>query len=654
MLIVACSVEPYEFLGPIPIAVLGAHSHLLVQPPSLTILRPYTLKSQTTNAMAAYHSNVIPEGFSIYQPMLGAPLQFFPAMGSEELDDMLNAYLPGPASLQEKRATVSLDFLEYAMNTGQTFKFYILPERTSSFSGFPTPASGSASGSPTWASPSVSSLQPSPVASDWDWSSISELDASQGSASERSSRKASSSSSRRRTNADFSHMPGMKILTKDGVDVTNSAARGSKTKEQRDHAHLMRIIKACESCKKKKIRCDPSHKKRGVTSSTTTQGQAPLSSTRAQKKATARPVPQHCIPAPPAVPTPLPRPGGLDELEKDLFTELDTFDPALFPELEIPDFEMFENGSSSDGSWDDMILYNSEDSLRQSPEDMDLVTSRDRILRTLDDGIIRTRQDGVFATSEDVVLREADCSLLQTPAGTGIDTGEERILRTLGEGVLERTHGRTIVQSSDTIVQSTEDQELQTSEGGVFRTSDGLILQTSEHVVLQQPSVNGGSSSDDVVLQTLSGDAILQSNGDTSLQTRVEIDAMASGDALLSSGDNVLRSAGDEVQQTSEDTILQSPEEETLHTSQEREKFRSARGHRSQLCSQSVGSMSSRLPGLDFWSTRVLGSSSSLSASKLGKTALGNVSKRISSSLFSPHFLIPLAACAAVQLFSRC
>jgi hypothetical protein len=56
----------------------------------------------------------------------------------------------------------------------------------------------------------------------------------------------------------------MKILTKDGQDVTNTASRGSKTKEQRDHAHLMRIIKACESCRRKKIRCDPSHKKRGA------------------------------------------------------------------------------------------------------------------------------------------------------------------------------------------------------------------------------------------------------------------------------------------------------------------------------------------------------------------------------------------------------
>jgi len=49
-------------------------------------------------------------------------------------------------------------------------------------------------------------------------------------------------------------LPGFSIMTKDGVDVTNSAGRGTKTKEQREHAHLMRIMKACEDCKRKKVR----------------------------------------------------------------------------------------------------------------------------------------------------------------------------------------------------------------------------------------------------------------------------------------------------------------------------------------------------------------------------------------------------------------
>lgn len=49
-------------------------------------------------------------------------------------------------------------------------------------------------------------------------------------------------------------LPGFSIMTKDGIDVTSSAGRGTKTKEQREHAHLMRQLKACADCKRKKIR----------------------------------------------------------------------------------------------------------------------------------------------------------------------------------------------------------------------------------------------------------------------------------------------------------------------------------------------------------------------------------------------------------------
>ncbi|KAK5999041.1 hypothetical protein PT974_01428 [Cladobotryum mycophilum] len=198
-----------------------------------------------------YSSNAsLPQGFSVYQPTLGMQLQFFPALGSQELDDMMNAYVPGPASIKEKRASISLDFLEHAQMTGQTFKFYPVY-----------------SPSPVAASPvtSVSSFNVSPVNSTWDFSHISGSASvsSRSSTQSRKHSKANSSASRQPT-ADFSHIPGMKIMTKEGLDVTNSASRGSKTKEQRDHAHLMRIIKACDSCRRKKVRCDPSHKKRSA------------------------------------------------------------------------------------------------------------------------------------------------------------------------------------------------------------------------------------------------------------------------------------------------------------------------------------------------------------------------------------------------------
>nr|CEG05128.1 unnamed protein product [Fusarium clavum] len=196
----------------------------------------------------ATDSNTLPQGFSVYQPALGAQLQFFPAIGTRELDELVNAYIPGPASTQEKRATISLNYLEYAHLTGQTYKFYPVYTLSASVE------------SPVGASPlqdsGYGSFNTSPVTSNWDWTHVNTA----------SSRRSSPKSTASQQPTDFSNLPGMKIMTKDGRDVTNSASRGSKTKEQRDHAHLMRIIKACESCKKKKIRCDPSHKKRGVSS----------------------------------------------------------------------------------------------------------------------------------------------------------------------------------------------------------------------------------------------------------------------------------------------------------------------------------------------------------------------------------------------------
>lgn len=209
---------------------------------------PFQVTSNGNFVLAmASNTNTLPQGFSVFQPTLGAQLQFFPAIGTRELDEMINAYMPGPASNQEKRASIALDYFEYAHLTGQTFKFYPI------YSAADSPATAS----PLQDSGYGSSFNTSPATSTWDWSNV-----NTSSSSRRSSPKSTSSPQA----TDFSNLPGMKIMTKDGRDVTNSASRGSKTKEQRDHAHLMRIIKACDSCKKKKIRCDPSHKKRGVSS----------------------------------------------------------------------------------------------------------------------------------------------------------------------------------------------------------------------------------------------------------------------------------------------------------------------------------------------------------------------------------------------------
>lgn len=126
------------------------------------------------------------------------------------------------------------------------------------------PSSGSTATSPavSMVDSGYASNFTSPIMSESQWTQAST------SSAENTSRKPSSKKAGR-TN-DFSHLPGMKILTRDGRDVTNSASRGCKTKEQRDHAHLMRIIKACDSCRRKKIRCDPSHKRSTGSSSSKT------------------------------------------------------------------------------------------------------------------------------------------------------------------------------------------------------------------------------------------------------------------------------------------------------------------------------------------------------------------------------------------------
>ncbi|TQN71405.1 hypothetical protein CSHISOI_03906 [Colletotrichum shisoi] len=225
------------------------------------------------------HNNAAtaPRGFSISQPFLGAALQFYPEMGTQQLDELIHAYVSGSASILEKRATVSMDFFAYSQLTGETFKYYAVASQSLSST------TSSAESSPTQDS-SYSSNFVSPVISDWSWSQPTPSSASVSTPASvthettlpKSSKKAGSSAAKSQA-SDFSHLPGMKIMTKDGRDVTKSASRGCKTKEQRDHAHLMRIIKACDACKKKKVRCDPSHKKRTAAQSQgTSTGHAPM------------------------------------------------------------------------------------------------------------------------------------------------------------------------------------------------------------------------------------------------------------------------------------------------------------------------------------------------------------------------------------------
>ncbi|KAI1101444.1 hypothetical protein F4804DRAFT_315970 [Jackrogersella minutella] len=186
-------------------------------------------------------------GFSVHQPAIGAPLQFFPAMGSKQLDEMINTYITGNASIADKRAAVAMEFFDHSMATGELFKFFMV---------YPSLDSATESPTSSMLDSGYGSNFTSPVMSENQWTQASSTPLlSSGSKNQKPSTKRSALSN------DFSHLPGMKIITKDGRDVTNMTSRGCKTKEQRDHAHLMRIIKACDSCRRKKVRCDPSHKR---------------------------------------------------------------------------------------------------------------------------------------------------------------------------------------------------------------------------------------------------------------------------------------------------------------------------------------------------------------------------------------------------------
>jgi hypothetical protein len=107
--------------------------------------------------MAASHLS----SFTISQPFLGAPLQFTPALGTPELDALVDAFVSGSASRKDKLSDVTLDFFNHAtvdLNTGALVRRYevLLPwmyeesPTVSQSSGFspplftPSPASSAA------------------------------------------------------------------------------------------------------------------------------------------------------------------------------------------------------------------------------------------------------------------------------------------------------------------------------------------------------------------------------------------------------------------------------------------------------------------------------------------------------------------------------
>lgn len=170
--------------------------------------------------------------FSITQSALGSPLEFEPALGSQELDDLINNYITDNATTQQKRARVVLEFLNsidaYSYQHPVCLHYYAPLSISSQL-----PSRQSSTMPSTHKTTKIESANPS---------------------------KTPSSLKRVRQEPSFGEtssakrLPGFSILTRDGVDITEYASRGPKTKEQRDHAALMRKLKACAACKRSKQR----------------------------------------------------------------------------------------------------------------------------------------------------------------------------------------------------------------------------------------------------------------------------------------------------------------------------------------------------------------------------------------------------------------
>lgn len=170
--------------------------------------------------------------FSITQSALGSPLEFEPALGSQELDDLINNYIAGSATTQQKRARVVLEFLNsidaYSYQHPVCLHYY----------------------APLSISSQLLSRQPSVVPSAHKHTKIESANAPKSSHSLKRVRQEPSLED----TSSAKRLPGFSILTRDGVDITEYASRGPKTKEQRDHAALMRKLKACTACKRSKQR----------------------------------------------------------------------------------------------------------------------------------------------------------------------------------------------------------------------------------------------------------------------------------------------------------------------------------------------------------------------------------------------------------------
>ncbi|OBT82591.1 hypothetical protein VE02_08993 [Pseudogymnoascus sp. 03VT05] len=203
--------------------------------------------------------------FTITQLELGSPLIWEPAVGTAEHDRLVDAYIPGPANLQQKRATIALDFFDTAAASTMPAPFcrtYLVATSTPEFAAKPY--------SPVFAP--TTSFSPSTYTASTPSSSFS---ASSSSLSSKSSKRSLSSAA---SASPAKRLPGFSIMTADGVDITNNQSRGPKTKAQREQAAKMRKLGACPACKRSKQKCEPSHHRPAPMSASSSQNASSVSS----------------------------------------------------------------------------------------------------------------------------------------------------------------------------------------------------------------------------------------------------------------------------------------------------------------------------------------------------------------------------------------
>lgn len=186
------------------------------------------------------HRSMEQATFTITQLSLGQPLQWEPKQGTAAHDRLIDAFIPGKASIQQKRAFIAVDFFDTVAASSLPAPFI----RTYHVS-----------------VPVLVTSPASAVSLTSSWSSVPSLVSSAQRPSKRTRDDASPVSAPKR-------LPGFSIMTKDGVDITDNQSRGPKSKEQREHAAKMRRLGACPSCKRSKQKCEPSHHRPSCSSTT--------------------------------------------------------------------------------------------------------------------------------------------------------------------------------------------------------------------------------------------------------------------------------------------------------------------------------------------------------------------------------------------------